>query len=45
MDSEPDFEVVCNVGSILPAEYEVVSEVEVSEEDYIPEEMEKYKSM
>ena len=41
MDSEPDFDVVCNVVSILPAEYDVVSEVEESEEDYNTEDMEK----
>jgi len=34
MDSEPDFDVICNVVSILPAEYDVISEVD----------MEKYKS-
>lgn len=28
MDSKPDFDVVCNVVSILPTEYDVVSEVE-----------------
>jgi len=32
-------------GSILPAEYNVVSEVEEFEKDYNPEDMEKYKSM
>jgi hypothetical protein len=45
MDSEPDFDVVCNVVSILPAKYDVVSEIEESEEDYNPKDMEKYKSM
>jgi len=33
MDSKPNFDIVCNVVSILPAEYGVVSEVEESEED------------
>jgi len=45
MDSESYFDVVCNVVSIQPTEYDVVSEVEESEEDYNPEDMEKYKSM
>jgi len=27
MDSEPDFDVICNAVSILPAEYDVVYEV------------------
>jgi len=45
MDSEPDFDVICNVVSILPAKYDVVSKVEESKEDYNPEDMEKYKSM
>lgn len=45
MDSESDIDVVCNVVSILPAEYDVVSEVKESEDDYNPEDMEKYKSM
>jgi len=45
MDSEPDFDVVCNMVYILPAEYDVVSEVEESEEDYNPKDMEKYKSI
>ena len=31
--------------SILPVEYDMISEVEESEEDYNPEDMEKYKSM
>jgi hypothetical protein len=35
MDSKPDFDVVCNVLSILPAEYDVVTEVEESEDDFI----------
>ena len=44
-DSEPDFDVVCNVVSILPAEYDVVSEVEESEDDFNPEDREKYRPM
>jgi hypothetical protein len=45
MDSEPDFDAICNVVSILPAGYDVISEVEEYEEHYNPEDMEKYKSM
>jgi len=45
MDSEPDFDVICNVVSILPAEYDVLSEVEESEDDFNLKDMEKYKSM
>jgi len=45
MDLEPDFDVICNVVSILPTEYDVISKVEESEEDYNPEDMEKYKFM
>jgi hypothetical protein len=45
MDFEPEFDVICNVVSILPAEYDVISEVEESEEDCNPEDMKKYKSM
>jgi len=28
MDSEPDFDVISNVVSILPSEYDIISEVE-----------------
>ena len=45
MDSEPNFDVICNVGSILPAEYDVVSEIEESEDDFNLEDIEKYKFM
>lgn len=45
MDSEPDFDVICNVVSILPAKYDVISKVEESKADYNPTDMEKYKSM
>ena len=44
-DSKQDFDVVCNVVSILTAEYDMVSEFKEPEEDYNPEDMEKYKSM
>ncbi|KEH29532.1 hypothetical protein MTR_4g044357 [Medicago truncatula] len=43
MDLEQDFDVVCNVVSILPSEYDMMSKVEESKEDYNPEDMEKYK--
>jgi len=33
------------VVSILPAEYDMVSEVEDSEEDFDPKDMEKYQPM
>jgi hypothetical protein len=45
MVSEPDFDVICNVISILPAEYDMVSEVEDSEEEFDPKDMEEYKPM
>ena len=34
MDSEPDFDVISNVVSSLPVEYDVIYEVEESQEDY-----------
>jgi len=45
MDSEPDFDVICNVVSILPVEYDMVSEVEDSEEEFDPKDLEEYKPM
>jgi len=45
MDSKLYFDIICNVVSILPVEYDVISKVEESDEDYNPEGMEKYKSM
>jgi len=45
MDSEPDFDVKCNVVFILPAEYDMVSEVDDSEEEFDPKDMEEYKPM
>jgi len=45
IDSEPNFDVKCNMVSVLPAEYDVVFEVEESEDDFNLEDMEKYKSM
>jgi len=45
VDSEPDFDVICNVVSIFPAEYDMVSEVEDSKEEFDPKEMEEYKTM
>jgi len=29
-DSEPDFDVICNLVSILPAEYDMISEADDS---------------
>ena len=37
MDSELDFDVICNIVSILPAEYDMVSEVDDSEEEFDPQ--------
>ena len=34
MALEPDFDVLCNVVSILPAQYDVISEVEENEEEF-----------
>jgi len=45
LDSEPKFNVICNVVSILPVKYVIVSDVQESKEDYNSEDMEKYKSM
>ena len=45
MDSEPDFDIICNAVSILPAEYDMVSDVEDSEEKFDPKDMEEYKPM
>jgi len=45
MDSEPDFDVICNVVSILPTEYDMVSEVDDSEEEFDPKDMGEYKPM
>jgi len=43
MDFDPDFDVICNVVSILLAKYDMVSEVEDSEEDFDPEDIKKYQ--
>jgi len=45
MDSEPDFDVICNVVSILPAEFDILSEVNDLEEEFNPNGMEEYKPM
>jgi len=45
MDSEPNFDVICNVVSIIPAEYDMVSEVDDSEEEFDPKDMKEYKPM
>ena len=44
-DSEPDFDVICNLVSILPAEYDMISEVDDSEEEFDPKGMGEYKPM
>jgi len=44
-DSEPDFDVICNLVSILLAEDDMVSEVDDSEEEFDPKDMEEYKPM
>jgi hypothetical protein len=45
IDSEPDFDVICNLASILPAEYDMISEVDDSEEEFDPKDMREYKPM
>jgi len=45
MDSEPNFDVICNVVSIFPEEYDVVPEVEESEDNFNPVDIEKYRPM
>jgi len=45
MDLELDFDVICNVVSILPAEYDMVSEVDDLEEEFDLKDMEEYKPM
>jgi len=41
MDPEPDFYVICNVVSILPVEYVMVSEVDDLEEEFDPKDMDE----
>jgi len=45
IESEPDIDVICNVVSILPSKYDVVSEVEESEDDFNQEDIDKYRPM
>jgi len=45
MDSEPNFDVICNVVSIFPVEYDMVFEVEDSEKEFDAGDMEEYKPM
>jgi len=45
MDLEPNFDVICNVVYILPTEYGMVSEVDDSEEEFDPKNMDEYKPM
>jgi len=44
-DLEPDFDVICNLVSILPAEYDMISEVDDSEEEFDPKDIWEYKPM
>jgi len=44
-NSEPDFDVICNLVSLLPSEYDMISEVDDLEEEFDPKGMEEYKSM
>jgi hypothetical protein len=44
-NSEPDFDVICNLVSILQAEYDMISEVDDSEEEFDPKDMMEYKPM
>ena len=41
MDSELDFDIICNMVSILPAKYGMVSEVEDLEEEFDPKDMDE----
>jgi hypothetical protein len=41
-DLEPDFDVICNLVSILPAEYDMISEVDDLEEEFYPKDMGEY---
>lgn len=43
MDSEPEFDVLCNVVSILPAQYDVISKVEENEEEFDTKNMANHK--
>ncbi|MCI95186.1 hypothetical protein A2U01_0116484, partial [Trifolium medium] len=45
LDDEPDFDVLVGVVSILPVEYDVPSEVNEEEEDFIESEMANNKPM
>jgi len=45
MDSEPDINVVYNAVSILPTEYDIVSKVKDSYEDFDPEDMANHRPM
>ena len=43
LDWEPNLDILCNVVSILPAKYHVVSEIEDIEEDFDSEDMTNHK--
>ena len=44
-DLEPDFNVICHLVSILPTEYDMISEVDDSEEEFDHKDMREYKPM
>ena len=44
-DSEQDFDVICNLVSIVPVEYDMISEVDDSKEEFDPRDMGEYKPM
>jgi len=44
-DSEPDIDVICNLVSILPVEYDMISEVDDSKEEFDPKGMGEYQPM
>ena len=44
-DSEPDFDVICNLVSILPVEYDMISEVDDLEEESDLKDMGEYNPM
>jgi len=44
-DLEPDFDVICNLVSILPAKYDMISEVDDSGEEVDPKDMRECKPM
>lgn len=45
MDFEPNFDVLCNLVSILPAEYDIVSEIKDTNDDLNPEDIANHMAM